>query len=175
MSVDITPPTYAEAPAIAALMREVFEQTYGAAIPKSVLYPYLDRTFSLQSMVGLINDGKANLLVAHKHHHIVGVCQMREAPAPNAPPSESAIEIERFYLLPSEHGNGSATRLLHAAEHYAHDRHAHYLWLCVWEHNKRAIGFYLKHRFAEIGTTSIWVDGVHFRDYVLSKTIKIEL
>ena len=48
------------------------------------------------------------------------------------------------------------------------------LWLCVWEHNPRAVAFYHKWGFEIVGRTHIYVDSVAFHDYVMERRLTPE-
>ena len=66
------------------------------------------------------------------------------------PPSRT-IELWRFYVDKSEIASGAAHALMAAVLEEAQKRGAQTVWLGVWEHNLRAIAFYRKHRFRDIG------------------------
>jgi len=62
------------------------------------------------------------------------------------------IEIARFYVDFRWHGRGVARRMMAAAAAEAERRGAATLWLGVWEHNPRAIAFYAKCGFEDVGS-----------------------
>ena len=92
----------------------------------------------------------------------------------NAPELDAArdgdIELKKIYLLSRFHGSGIAARLFDAALAGAegHDR----LLLGVKADNTRAIAFYTKHGFTQIGTRRFNVGGTLYDDIVLARDLK---
>ena len=68
---------------------------------------------------------------------------------------EGDIELKKIYVLSRFHGSGLAARLLDAA-------------LAVKNDNHRAIGFYTKQGFRQIGTRRFDVGGTLYDDVVLA-------
>lgn len=60
-----------------------------------------------------------------------------------------ALEIERIYVLKDFHGKKVGQLLFDKAITKAKERHVAYVWLGVWEENKRALQFYTKNGFVE--------------------------
>jgi ribosomal protein S18 acetylase RimI-like enzyme len=65
-------------------------------------------------------------------------------------PDRHAIELVRFYVDAALQGRGLAHTLMQAALSAAAQR-ARTMWLGVWERNARAIAFYAKWGFIDIG------------------------
>jgi RimJ/RimL family protein N-acetyltransferase len=63
-----------------------------------------------------------------------------------------AIELKRFYIDRAWHGRGLAQPLLDRVTRAAAERGAPALWLGVWEQNPRAIAFYRKCGFLDVGS-----------------------
>jgi ribosomal protein S18 acetylase RimI-like enzyme len=60
-----------------------------------------------------------------------------------------ALEIERIYVLKDFHGKKVGQLLFDKAITIAKAKHVAYVWLGVWEENKRALQFYTKNGFVE--------------------------
>ena len=65
---------------------------------------------------------------------------------------DSPVEVERFYVAYDFHGHGLAAHLMEACIETAVGRGGRTLWLGVWEKNARAIRFYEKRGFADVGS-----------------------
>jgi ribosomal protein S18 acetylase RimI-like enzyme len=61
------------------------------------------------------------------------------------------VELGRFYVDGSWHGRGLAPRLMAVVRDAARGLGGRTLWLAVWEHNPRAIAFYGKCGFRDVG------------------------
>ena len=62
-----------------------------------------------------------------------------------------AIEISRFYATQQAIGKGVGKALMEACLGVARQKGKEWIWLCVWEHNGRAIAFYEKMGFVIFG------------------------
>jgi GNAT superfamily N-acetyltransferase len=61
------------------------------------------------------------------------------------------VELNRFYLVQDWVGQGAGSRLMQACLEEARQTGHDIIWLGVWEKNDRAIAFYRKWDFVEVG------------------------
>jgi len=59
----------------------------------------------------------------------------------------NALEVERIYVSGEHHGKRIGKQLMDFALDIAHNKHFEYVWLGVWEHNEKAMGFYQRYGF----------------------------
>jgi GNAT superfamily N-acetyltransferase len=76
----------------------------------------------------------------------------RESAPPSCVTGPAPIELARFYVDRPWHGHGIAPLLLDACIAEARRRGGKTLWLGVYEHNKRAVRFYEKGGFRDVGS-----------------------
>ena len=62
------------------------------------------------------------------------------------------MEIRRIYVLQEVFGKGMGSKLIAASLNEARQRVCDIVWLGVWEKNQRAIEFYRKWGFREVGS-----------------------
>ena len=74
----------------------------------------------------------------------------------------------------SGHGKGVAQRLMNECLTSARDMGARYIWLGVWERNPRAIAFYRKAGFQEIGEQYFQLGSDRQRDIVMGRPLAAE-
>jgi len=91
-------------------------------------------------------------------------------PAPQPDPRD--LEIQRIYVLSRFHAAGVGHRLMTMAIEAARARAARQLVLGVMKKNERALAFYRRQGFAEIGTRIFQVGAATFDDYVLGLPLK---
>lgn len=65
--------------------------------------------------------------------------------------AESPLEISRIYLTKESWGQGHGAILLERCFEEAEKNSADAVWLSVWQYNERAIAFYNKHGFRQVG------------------------
>jgi ribosomal protein S18 acetylase RimI-like enzyme len=80
------------------------------------------------------------------------------------------VELKKIYVLSRFHGSGIALQLLNAAVKHAAGLNR--LLLGVKADNHRAIAFYHKQGFDEIGTRRFDVGGTLYDDIVLARDLK---
>jgi len=101
----------------------------------------------------------------------IGYAQLRRGPAPPCVRGGSPIELQRFYVVPDLHGRGVAGELMDAVVAAAAAGGADTLWLGVWERNPRAIRFYAKAGFREVGDQTFVLGRDPQRDLVMVRSI----
>ena len=86
-------------------------------------------------------------------------------------PSEGAVMMSKFYVHPEFHGAGvSKNMMAHLMEHYStSDRD--WMWLGTNQANTRAIAFYERAGFQQIGIRTFDVGGTQAHDVVLARRL----
>jgi ribosomal protein S18 acetylase RimI-like enzyme/MOSC domain-containing protein YiiM len=117
-------------------------------------------------------------LIAEVDGAAAGYAYLRQAPPPahvtDAAPGQpgSALEIARFYVDAPWHGKGIAQALMDASLDEAAHRGAATIWLGVWERNARAIRFYSKRGFHDIGVQPFKLGSDLQHDRVMARAIE---
>ncbi|MEL7128095.1 MAG: GNAT family N-acetyltransferase [Pseudomonadota bacterium] len=81
------------------------------------------------------------------------------------------LELKRIYVLSRFHGAGLGLRLLEAALGHAREAGAQRLLLGTYEENHRAMAFYRRHGFQQIGTRQFNVGGTIYDDIVMARPV----
>jgi ribosomal protein S18 acetylase RimI-like enzyme len=79
--------------------------------------------------------------------------------------------VARFYVDRSLHGTGAAQALMMAVLAHAASAGQDAVWLQVWEQNPRAIRFYARAGFTDVGGTIFLVGSSSYRDRVLVQRV----
>jgi ribosomal protein S18 acetylase RimI-like enzyme len=144
--------TIADAPALAAFAARTFMETFEATNNAADMAVYMERTYGVAQQTAELSNPDVTTLVAHRDHALVAYAQVRRAPPPAVVPDRAAIELHRFYVDRPAHGTGVAQLLMAAVCDAARAIGGRHLWLGVWEHNPRAIAFYRKSGFHDVGS-----------------------
>lgn len=91
-------------------------------------------------------------LLGHAKESLIAFAQLRLGTPPECVDAHDSIELQRFYVCRSAHGRGVANELMAAVLSAARALRSNTLWLGVWEHNARAMAFYRRHGFADVGS-----------------------
>lgn len=152
-----------DVPAWAALAGEVFAATYRTAFPPATLTRYITKAFSPQTLAASLSNPAISVLGAWQAETLLGFSQVTVGEAPTAVTAQPARELNRLYVSANQQGTGVAGQLLAAALAASPAP----LWLYVWEQNARAIAFYRKWRFVQVGEADLNFEGIPFHDLIL--------
>ncbi len=141
-----------DAQQLAELARRTFVETFGADNAAEDMAIHVAQAFGTDIQLGQIRDPRIVTLLAECGRTMVGFAQVRQGTWPACVTGESPVELWRFYVDRPFHGRGIAQTLMHAVEEAAHQLGGRTLWLGVWERNPRAIAFYTKSGFADVGS-----------------------
>jgi ribosomal protein S18 acetylase RimI-like enzyme len=89
-----------------------------------------------------------------------------DVPVPDPRPDD--VEIKRIYLLSRFHGGGLGARLMMGALEAARAAGKRRALLGVYARNDRAIGFYARHGFGQVGVRTFQVGRRLYDDVVLA-------
>lgn len=142
----------ADARALAAFAARAFEETFGADTAADDMAAYLEAAYGERQQRAELEHAEVITLVVEHAHELVGFAQVRRGGLPPAcVAAPRALELWRFYVGRAWHGRGLARRLMHAVMDAARELGGGPVWLSVWERNSRAIAFYAKCGFLDVG------------------------
>jgi diamine N-acetyltransferase len=143
-----------DAAGLAAFAARTFTEAFGDDTGADDLQAHLAATYRADLQARELADPTVIMLLALQDSRIVAFAQVR---LNDAPPScvtmSDAVELQRFYADRSVRGTGLTLRLMQLALDAARELGGRYAWLGVWERNARAMAFYRKAGFDEIGCT----------------------
>ena len=113
---------------------------------------YLDGAFAEDKLRKELADINSEFYFLYCDEHLAGYLKLNEAPSQTDINDENSLEIERIYVSMEFQGTGLGRFLMEQAIAKAVKRGKEYAWLGVWEKNEKAIAFYRKNGFYEIGT-----------------------
>jgi ribosomal protein S18 acetylase RimI-like enzyme len=80
---------------------------------------------------------------------VIGYLKLNKGGSQTEVKDNDALEIERIYVLKEFQGKKVGQFLFDKAIKIAKEHHIAYVWLGVWEENKRALQFYTQNGFVE--------------------------
>jgi len=119
-----------------------------------------------------ILDPAMQTLVCQESGQLIGFAQLRSGPGPECLCAQQPAELQRLYVSKAWHGRGVAQDLIAAATALAGASGADQIWLGVWERNPRAIAFYRKCGFADVGEQTFKLGTDLQRDIVMRRLIR---
>jgi GNAT superfamily N-acetyltransferase len=163
--------TIDDAALIATVGAESFAASFGAQNTPENLAMHLARAFGSEIQRRELADPDVTYLIAEQDGRTAGYAQVYEGEAPACVTGPSPIEVRRFYVLHEFHGTGIAQKLMDACADEARRRGGRTLWLGVWDQNPRAIRFYTKWGFEDVGGQIFMLGEDPQQDRVLSHAL----
>ncbi|MGM0523057.1 MAG: N-acetyltransferase family protein [Bacillota bacterium] len=127
---------------IKAIGRQTFKETFGDDNTAEDMENYLQATFNDYVLHQSLKDPDVHYFLACINEEVIGYIKLNEGDSQTEVGHNDSLEIHRLYVLPSYLGHGIGKQLMTQAIEFAISQLLNSLWLGVWEHNERAIGFY---------------------------------
>ncbi len=156
ISVTILPMTIrrgavADAPPLAVLARATFFDTFASTNNPADMALHLQRAYGVEQQTAELADTGVITLLVEEGDRAVAYAQLRTGAVPECIHGPRPMELWRFYVNRDWHGRGIAQALMDRVIVEAGQAGARTLWLGVWERNPRALAFYAKCGFADVG------------------------
>ncbi|TCV19195.1 ribosomal protein S18 acetylase RimI-like enzyme [Sphingobacterium alimentarium] len=129
--------------------RQTFYETFSAGNTEENMTNYLNEGFSIEKLTIELSDKNAEFYFATLDNTAIGYLKLNFGQSQTELQDDTALEIERIYVLKEFHGKKVGQILYEKAIEIAKKKNANYVWLGVWEENPRAISFYKKNGFVE--------------------------
>jgi ribosomal protein S18 acetylase RimI-like enzyme len=160
-----------DAAALAQIAEATFRATFGATNSSAHMDAHCRESYSAALQAAELADPNMATWVAEHAGDLVAYAQLRWGTAPACVRAQRPGEIYRFYVADAWHGKGIAQQLMQACIAAISQRGCDGAWLGVWERNPRAISFYQKFGFREVGEHSFDLGGDLQRDLVMARSI----
>ena len=155
-----------DAAALAEIAARTFAETFATENRPEDMQAHLAKAYGVPQQSAELADPNGITLLAHRDGRLIGYAQIRRHQAPACVVQEQPIELRRFYVDRAAHGSGVAKELMASAHDAARELGGKHLWLGVWERNGRAIAFYSKVGFKQVGSHDFYVGADRQTDQV---------
>jgi diamine N-acetyltransferase len=163
-----------DSPQLAEFGGRVFLASY-AHVMDEELQSYARASFTTAQQRAELADPSITTFLA-LDREIIGYAQLRIDSRPDCALTAAApAELKRIYVDHGWHGRGVAQELLTLIHDVALQRGCDVLWLAVWEINARAISFYSKNGFRQIGRQGFPIGNEVQSDLVMARPLADEL
>ena len=167
----IRPATVADAAALAELGARTFHDTFAADNRPEDMAAHLASFYGVEQQSRELADPQMLTLVAEQEGALVAFAQLRRGTAPACVTGQSPVEIQRFYLSAEWKGRGLAQALMTRSLDEARAMGGVTIWLGVWERNPRAIAFYAKFGYVDVGTHTFMLGSDAQVDRILTRAL----
>ena len=154
-----------DAEALALIGAATFLETYGGEMPGRDIVVHCRERHAATLYADWLAQGWPIWLAEAEQGAPVGYAVLAESDIPQARPGD--LELKRIYVLSRRHGGGPGPALFEAVLQEAKARGAPRLLVGAYARNHRALAFYRRCGFVEIGSRSFTVGATRFDDDVV--------
>lgn len=130
-----------------SISRQTFAETFSDSNSKENMDKYLNENLSIQKLSEELNNKNSHFFFIKDGERNIGYLKLNMGPSQTELKDETALEIERIYVIQEYQGKKVGQQLYEKAIQVAKEKKAQYVWLGVWEENHKAIQFYNKNGF----------------------------
>ncbi len=163
-----------DAAELAVFAARTFREAFSANNRPDDMQAHLAATYGTAQQAAELADPLVATILARSGGELVAYAQIRQKPPPPCVTHAAPIELHRFYVDRRAHGTGMASRLMHEVHRAAREFQGRHIWLGVWEQNPRAIAFYKKATFVDVGSTFYMVGPDKQIDRVLVAVVPLQ-
>jgi ribosomal protein S18 acetylase RimI-like enzyme len=154
-----------------AYSKKTFFEFFAPVNEPANMEAYSAVAFTNESMLEQISSPDSEFYFALYQDIIVGYIKLNFNNAQTEFKDKNALEVERIYVSGEHHGKRIGKLLLNFAIETALAKNFDYVWLGVWEHNYKAIGFYEHNGFETIGSHSFLLGDDLQTDLLMKKML----
>jgi GNAT superfamily N-acetyltransferase len=163
--------TPADAPLLAAIGAAAFVDTFAADNRAEDMEAYLAEAFGERVQRAELTDPDCTVFFAELDGQTVGYTMLREGDVPECVGDAGAIEVARLYAMQRWIGTGVGAALMQRCLDEAAGRGRMTIWLGVWERNARAIAFYRRWQFADVGSQTFQLGSDLQTDRIMARRV----
>jgi ribosomal protein S18 acetylase RimI-like enzyme len=163
-----------DAQQLSEFAERTFRDTFGAMNTEDDMNLHARESYSAAIQSAELSNPDMLTLLCEANSQLIGFAQLRWNLSPDCIIAKNPGEIQRLYVDREWHGRGVARELMNACIERLQRHHSDVAWLGVWEKNPRAIAFYRKLGFVEVGAQSFRLGTDIQRDLVMCRPVKLQ-
>ena len=168
MRLTIRPAVLADAATLTELGARTFRDTFAADNSAEDMEAFLAAHWRLELQIAELEDPRNLYLLAEVSRVPAGFALLCDGAREQGVQAERPLNLSRLYVDRPFLGAKVGAALMHRCLEEARARGHDVLWLGVWEHNTRALAFYARWGFTEVGEMIFPVGSDPQRDLVLA-------
>jgi ribosomal protein S18 acetylase RimI-like enzyme len=173
MIVAVRACTPADAPTLALIGAATLLESFPGLVPGQALLAHCANHHVPAAYIGHFEQPETRAWLAEVPPGAapVGYALLTVPEFPDAVANEHDLELRRIYLFSRFHGGGAGAELMTRAIAAAREQRARRLLLGVHPENHRALAFYRRNGFVQVGVRTFTVGDAQFQDPVLALTL----
>jgi len=156
---------------LAVLKQQVWISTYATEGLTDVFSGYVLSEYSIENVSKSITDKNRLILIAAINECVIGCAEILLSPQSPLASEALCLEISTLYVLERFQGFGIGKKLLAECENATKQRGYNNVWLTVFYNNIKAIDFYRRQNFIQIGATDFVLGKNKHKNYIMMKVL----
>ena len=161
----------ADANCLAVLATQVWLDTYATDGIRETIAAEILQSFAPQTIGALIIEPAVTFVLAENNSHLIGFAQWTTGARHARVNGVNPAELDRLYVQERVTERGVGTLLLESAERAARSQGVDAFWTQAWVYNDRALRFYAKHAYVDLGSTDFRMGAEVHENRVLAKQL----
>jgi len=128
-------------------------------------------TYSPERLAADLEDPLQAWFLGDSSEGVLGFAALHKATPPSCVKGPEPIEFGRLYVQRAWQGRGPGSALMEAALIEARRRGARTCWLLAWDQNLRALAFYRRQGFLEVGRHTLAFGGQALEHLVMARSL----
>ena len=136
--------------------------------------PYISASFTPEVVSMELKDPLLAHFILEADNQAVGIMKFRKHSGIGTYTADTALLLEKLYLLNSSRGQGIGSKAIEFAEAFARNLGKSIIWLDTMQEGP-ALGFYLKNGFSVVGEKMLHYSQVHAHKkpmFILAKSLR---
>lgn len=156
---------------IADISRQTFYETFAEVNTKENMDKFMNEQFSREELIKEVKTNDGIFYIAYDENEPLGYVRLCDGDYYPEFGNLPSLEIARIYAMKTAIGKGVGSALMKKSIETAKELNRKIIWLGVWEHNKRAIGFYKQWGFEKFGEHDFVLGNDVQRDWLMKKIL----
>lgn len=171
MMLTVRTATPEDAALLAKIGAEMFAETFAGENTPENMAAYLAASFSPEVQAAELAEPGSVFLIAEIDGEAAGYARLIAGSTEASVNATRPVELVRIYAGGRWLGQGVGAGLMQACLTEAARLGADVIWLGVWEHNPRAIRFYQKWGFVQVGTHGFQLGDELQTDWIMQRSV----
>ncbi len=166
--------TAADAETLSAFAAQTFIETFGGDNAPEDMAAYVASAFTPERQATELADPGGFTIVAASDDDagaFAAYAYVGDGDTPATMTNAASIELKRFYVASQYHGRGIAQMLMQRVLDEVRRLGSRGVWLGVWQQNARAIAFYHKLGFRQVGSHSFQLGDDVQTDWIMERSV----
>ena len=128
---------------------------------------YIGIAFNEKVLLSQLRNPDSFFYFVYLDTHAIGYLKLNQNQAQTELRVAEGMELERIYVVEAFQGRGYGLGILRKVQEIALRLDKRFVWLGVWEKNKKAIRFYQRYGFSKFGTHPYYIGTDEQTDWLM--------